>query len=36
MNLVAALLGFFLLKPLINSRLTLPRDPAMQRTDQLS
>lgn len=34
MNVVAALLGFFLLKPLINSRLTLPRDPAMPLTDQ--
>ena len=27
MNLVAALLGFFVLKPVIKSRLALPRAP---------
>jgi OFA family oxalate/formate antiporter-like MFS transporter len=34
MNVIAALLGFFVLKPIIKSRLALPRDPATQLPEQ--
>jgi MFS transporter, OFA family, oxalate/formate antiporter len=34
MNVIAALLGFFVLKPVIKSRLALPRDPATQLAEQ--
>jgi len=34
MNVVAALLGFFVLKPIINSRLTLPSDLTVQLADK--
>jgi len=34
MNVIAALLGFFVLKPIIKSRLGLPGDPATQLAEQ--
>jgi hypothetical protein len=33
MNVVAALLGLFVLKPIINSRLTLPNAATVQLAD---